>query len=162
MADHYGDESQSASDQEELVGNSDLDDELTDYDDVQFNNFCKPSSTDNDLNAGENSSGQMSSQQKYRQQQQQNYDFDQFYGHKSKILFFIAMIALLLTAFALLLCFPLYIQQLSVEGKQNNAYGAILYVSTVITMIFLIMAAIVSFLFKWDVKLFKFPIAWRR
>lgn len=162
MADHYGDESQSASDQEELVGNSDLDDDLSDYDEVQFNNFCKPTSTENDLNAGESSADQMSSQYKYRRQQQQNYDFENFYGHKSRIIFFIAMIALFLTAFALLLCFPLYIQQLSVEGKQNNAYGAILYTSTVITLIFLIIAVLISFLFKWDVKLFKFPIEWKR
>lgn len=160
MADHYGDESQSASDQEELVGNSDLDDELSDYDEVQFNSFCKPTSTENELNAGE-SSAHMSSQQKYRHHQQ-NYDFDHFYGHRSKILFFIAMLALFLTAFALLLCFPLYLQQLSVEGKQNNAYGAILYASTVITLVFLITAGLVSFLCKWDVKLFKFPIAWKR
>lgn len=164
MADHYGDESQSASDQEELVGNSDLEDELSDYDDVPFDNLCKQSTaTENDLNSGAGECMNIdpsTSHHKYNSQEM--YDNEHLYGHKSKIVLFIAMIALLLTAFALLICFPFYLQQLAVEGKQNNAYGAILFVSTVVTFVFMVIAALMSYLFKWDNKLLTFPIVWTK
>lgn len=152
MADHYGDESQSASDQEELVGNTDLEDELTDFDDVQFS-YCKQSAADNSVNGMEN--GANDNQQ--NGQQQIGYP-----EQKSKILFFGATIALFLTAFALLICFPLYLHQLSIEGNQNNAYGAILYLSSLVTVIFIVIAAIVSYFLKWNIKLFKVPMQWKR
>lgn len=141
MADHYGDESQSASDQDELVGNTDLEDELTDFDDVQFN-YCKQSSA-------EQAASEMDGSSHCAEQ-------------KSKIIFFGATIALFVTAFALLISFPLYLQQLSVEGKQNNAYGAILYTSALATVIIILITLTVSYAFKWNIQLLRPPIQWKR
>lgn len=154
MADHYGDESQSASDQEELVGNTDLEDELTDFDDIQFN-YCKQSTAENTINGMENGGNVDATTNGAHHQ----YDVTE---QKSKILFFGATVALFLTAFALLICFPLYLQQLSVEGKQNNAYGAMLFVSSLVTIAFIGMTALVSYMFKWNIKLLKCPIHWKR
>lgn len=151
LVDHYVDESPSASDQEELVGATDFDDDLTDVDDLQYNNYCKPSN-DRALSAGSDSGVASGNEQPSAIAIEQ----------QSKCKFFGSTIALFLAAFALLICFPLYVQQLEVEGKKNNAYGAILYVSTAVALVFIVAAAIVSSIAKWDIKFYKCPISWKR
>ena len=158
MADHYGDESQS--DQEELVGGTDLDDDLTDLDEMQFN-FCKPITNENnkltDLEANATNNGQHTSQQQYA-----NAQMHQFDEYVSKWRLFGGLVALFLTTFALLIAFPFYLEQMSVEGKKNTAYGAILYVTTVVTVILIVVSGLASILFKWDVKIYRIPIPWKQ
>lgn len=175
MGDHYGDESQSASDQEELVGASDLDGDISDTEEMQFS-FCKASMNtidDHDSNSCTNFSGQPVDEP------------------KSKLIFFGMVVILFLTAFILLICFPLYFQQLNAGGSGSgsssggggvsgttgngnagssgngdntghNAYGALLYISTLITSFFLLATVIASWSLKWDLMVHKFPLPWKR
>lgn len=143
MSDHYGDESQSASDQEELVGETDIDDDYSDTEEMQFT-FCKSNIIDDnslDTNAATNGTAKHTIQ--------------------SKLLFFGMVVALFLSAFALLICFPLYLQQLNV-GEKKTAYGALLFVSTLITLLLILSAFVGWWILKWNVALYKLPLPWRR
>lgn len=151
LVDHYVDDSPSASDQEELVGATDFDDDLTDIDDLQCSSYCKPSN-EHALSVGSDSGVASGNEQPTAITIEQ----------QSKCKFFGSTIALFLAAFALLICSPLYIQQLEVEGKKNNAYGAILYMSTAVAFVFIVVAGIVSSIAKWDIKFYKCPILWKR
>lgn len=187
MGDHYGDESQSASDQDELIGASDLDADLSDTEEMQFT-FCKGGLMDTLGNDQESCS---------------NYSSVPHNEPKSKLIFFGMVIMLFLSAFVLLICFPLYFQQLNVGsynddgvgvadgGKTksggningnnhnnvmatennrphssnlsaSNAYGAILYVSTLITSFLLLATVIASWSLKWNLTVHKFPMPWKR
>lgn len=187
MGDHYGDESQSASDQDELIGGSDLDADLTDTEEMQFT-FCKGGLMDT---LGNNNDQESCS----------NYSFQPQHEPKSKLIFFGMVIMLFLSAFVLLICFPLYFQQLNVGSYNNdevdggavgggktkggsgnvmpiennkqqphnnsnlsvsNAYGAILYVSTLITSFLLLATVIASWSLKWNLMVHKFPMPWKR
>lgn len=158
IVDHYGDDSPSASDQEELVGATDFDDDLTDVDDIPYNNYCNKQTNDQSLNGGGSDSGVVSGNEQQQLQQQSTNCNEQ----TSKCRFFGSIVALFIATFALLICTPLYLQQLAVEGKKNNAYGAILFNSTAVAAIFIVAAAIVSYIAKWDIKLYKCPISWKR
>lgn len=145
MADHYGDESQSASDQDDLVGNTDFDDEFSDFDDVQLN-YCKHSTAE-----------------------QNDYGDDQSTQHlidttddKSKLMLFGAAFLLFVTAFALLISFSLYIEQLSIEASHTNAYGALIYLVLMVNFGLMIVASVLSVVFKWKINVFKPPIEWRK
>lgn len=156
IVDHYGDESPSASDQEELVGATDFDDDLTDVDDIPYNNYCNKQTNEHTLNGSD--SGVVSGNEQQQQQQQSTMCNEQV----SKCRFFGSIVALFIATFALLICTPLYLQQLAVEGKKNNAYGAILFNSTAVAVVFIVSAAIASYIGKWDMKLYKCPISWKR
>lgn len=151
IMDHF-DDSPSASDQEELVGATDFDDDLTDVDELPYSNYCK---SGNERTSAGSDSGVVSGSD-----QPSNYIVND--QRSSKCRLFGSIIALFLAAFALLITFPLYLQQLAVEGEKNNAYGAILYVSTTVTAIFIMVAACASYFGKWNVKWYKCPISWRR
>lgn len=145
MGDHYGDESQSASDQEELVGETDIDDDYSDTEEMQFT-FCKTTNIidGNSLNANaDNASNGIQ------------------HTFKSKFIFFGMVIMLFLSAFVLLICLPLYLQQLNV-GEKKHAYGALLFVSTLITALFILATLIGWWILKWNVALYKCPLPWRR
>lgn len=149
IVDHF-DDSPSVSDQEELVGATDFDDDLTDVDDMTYGNYCKASNertsvcSDSGVGSGSDQPSTCSDQQ------------------PSKCRFFGSLVALFLAAFALLITFPLYMQQLSVEDKKNNAYGAILFVSTAVTALFILIAGCASYIGKWNIKLYRCPISWKR
>lgn len=142
MSDHYGDESQSASDQEELVGDTDIDDDYSDTEEMQFT-FCKTNIVDeNSLDT--------------------NTDNDtQKHSIQSKFIFFGMVITLFLSAFILLICFPLYLQQLNV-GEKKNAYGALVFVATLITLLFILSAVAGWWILKWNIALYKLPLPWKR
>lgn len=145
MSDHYGDESQSASDQEELVGETDVDDDYSDTEEMQFT-FCKTNLVDEnslDTNADNASNG------------------IQKHSMQSKFIFFGMVVTLFLSAFVLLICFPLYLQQLNV-GENKNAYGALLFVSTLITLLLILSAFAGWWIFKWNTALYKLPLPCRR
>lgn len=142
MSDHYGDESQSASDQEELVGETDIDDDYSDTEEMQFT-FCKTNIIDeNSLDT--------------------NTDNDtRKHSIQSKFIFFGMVITLFLSAFVLLICFPLYLQQLNV-GEKKNAYGALLFVSTLITLLLILSAFAGWWILKWNIVLYNLPLPWKR
>lgn len=174
MGDHYGDESQSASDQEELIGGSDLDGDISDTEEMQFT-FCKGGLMDTLGNDQESCSSNYSTV---------------LHEPKSKLIFFGMVIMLFLSAFVLLICFPLYFQQLNVGSNirvsaakdgiinhniiptdrphnnsnlsASNAYGAILYVSTLITSFLLLATVIASWSLKWNLMVHKLPMPWKR
>lgn len=152
MVDNYGDDSQSASDQEELVGATDFDDDMTDVDEQPYSNYCKTSNEDTLIGGSDSGVGSGSDQHSTSAANEQ----------QSKCRFFGSTVALFLSAFALLVCFPLYLQQLAVEGEKNNAYGAILYVSITVTAVLIAAAGLVSTIAKWDIKWYKCPISWKR
>ncbi|KAJ6634875.1 hypothetical protein Bhyg_13456 [Pseudolycoriella hygida] len=142
MSDHYGDESQSASDQEELVGETDIDEDCSDTEEMQFT-FCKTNIVDeNSLDTNTDNGIPKHSIQ-------------------SKFIFFGMVFSLLLSAFVLLICFPLYQQQLNV-GENKNAYGALLFVSTLITLLLVLSTLAGSWILKWKIVLYKLPLPWRR
>lgn len=143
MSDHYGDDSQSASDQEELVGETDIDDDYSDTEEMQFT-FCKTNIIDeNSLDSNATSNGA------------------QKHSIQSKLIFFGMVVALFLSALALIICFPLYLQQLNV-GDKKNAYGALLFVSTLITLLLIVCAFVGWWILKWNVALYKLPLPWKR
>lgn len=142
MSDHYGDESQSASDQEELVGETDIDDDYSDTEEMQFT-FCKTNIIDeNSLDTNTDNGIQKHSMQ-------------------SKFIFFGMVITLFLSALVLLICFPLYLQQLNV-GEKKSAYGALLFVSTLITLLLILSAFAGWWILKWNIVLYTLPLPWRR
>lgn len=146
MSDHYGDESQSASDQEELVGETDIDDDYSDTEEMQFT-FCKSNIVDEnslDTNTDNASNNGM-----------------QKHSIQSKFIFFGMVVTLFLSAFVLLICFPLYLQQLNV-GEKKTAYGALLFVSALITLLLVLSALAVWWILKWNIALYKLPLPWRR
>lgn len=138
MADTYGEES--GSDQEELVNisASDIDEDGTDIDEMQFT-FCKAS------NPGNNDSTD-----------------NQYKENKSKLSLFGVGFCLLCSAFMLLIILPLYNQQLALGGDDYNAYGAILYVSSIITLLLIGVAGVSDWIWKWDVQFYKLPIPGKR
>lgn len=157
MGDHYGDESQSASDQEDLVGGTDFDDDLSDTEELQFT-YCKNStiaidepdisvSTNDGINSYFCSNSSTS---------------DETVPQKSKLLLCCMVGMLFISALILLICFPLYFHQLNVGKNKHNAYGAMLYVSTLITSAFLLATLISSWILKWDIKVHKLPLPWYR
>lgn len=158
MGDHYGDESQSASDQEDLVGGTDYDDDMSDTEELQFT-YCKNStialdepdisaSTNDEVNSYFCNSSTTS---------------DTKEPQKSKLILCCMVGMLFISALVLLICFPLYLHQLNVGGeKKHNAYGAMLYISTLITSAFLLATLITSWILKWNVKVHKLPLPWNR
>lgn len=150
IVDHFDD---SASDQEELVGATDFDDDLTDVDDLTYSNYCKSSNERTGAGSADSGVGSGSDQPSPCMSTDQQ---------PSKWRFFGSIVALFVTALAMLITFPLYLQQLDVEGKKNNAYGAILYMSTVVTAVFVLLAFGASYFGKWTMKLYRCPISWKR
>lgn len=150
MVDHYGDESQSASDQDDLVGNTDYEDEFTDFDDVQLN-YCKHSA-DNKSSIDPN---EFSDDRSTRHLLVEDND-------NSKMILFGAAIALFVAAFALLICYSLYIEQLSIAASHNNAYGALIYLVLMVNLGLIAVASTLSMLFKWNINILRPPIEWRR
>lgn len=150
IVDHF-DDSPSASDQEELVDATDFDEDLTDVDDLAYSNYCHTNerigtASDSGLgSASEQIPGCTNSDLR-----------------TSKCRFFNSIVTLFLAAFMLLVVFPFYVEQLAVENRKNNAYGAILYLSSVVTVIFLLLASSASYIKKWNIKLYKCPIPWKR
>lgn len=144
MSDHYGDDSQSASDQEELVGETDIDDDYSDTEEMQFT-FCK---SNIEIERTRNTNGD---------------DDGSMHIHtiQSKFIFFGMVVTLFLSAFVLLICFPLYLQQLNV-GQKKSAYGALLFVSTLITLLLMLSTLVGWWILKWNVVLYKLPLPWRR
>lgn len=138
MGDTYGEES--GSDQEELVNisASDIDEDATDIDEMQFT-FCKAN------NSGNNDSTD-----------------NQYKENKSKLSLFGVGFSLLCSAFLLLIILPLYNQQLALGGDDYNAYGAILYVSSIVTLLLIAVAGISDWIWKWDLKFYKLPIPGKR
>lgn len=142
MSDHYGDESQSASDQEELVGETDIDDDYSDTEDMQFT-FCQTNIVDeNSLDTNPENGVHKHTIQ-------------------SKFIFFGMVVALFLSSFVLLISFPLYLQQLNV-GEKRSAYGALVFVSTLITLLLIVSALAGWWILKWNIVLYKLPLPWRR
>lgn len=144
MSFHYGDEEQSASDQEQLVGETDIDDDYSDTEEMQFT-FCKSNIIDEnslDTNTAEPNGIRALTLQ-------------------TKITFFGMVVALFLSAFVLLICFPLYLQQLN-AGQKKSAYGALLFVSILITLLLILTAVAGWWILKWNIVLYKLPLPWRR
>jgi hypothetical protein len=147
------DESPTTSDQEELIGasgGSDLDDEATDVDEMQFT-YCKNHSpttpndnndTDAHTNLIENCVTKLET--------------------KSKMALFGIGLLLLLSTFLLLLIYPLYQMQLELGGSTYNAYGALLFYSTVVTLFLVLGTILTSWIYKWNVKFYEFPIPGKR
>lgn len=162
MSDHYGDESQSASDQDDMVSETDLDADIDQSaaEEMQFTNENRSSSiipaTDvdpfNDTTVHD---------------QYANYSSTDSEPLRSGCILVCMSLMLFLSAFVLLICFPLYIQQLNVNDdggrtSQHNAYGALLYVFSVISLAFLMAIVIASWCLKLDVKWYKLPLPWNR
>lgn len=154
MVDRCGDDSQS-SDHDELVDNSDYDDDYTDFDDVQLNQ-CKHTVHDQNDYAGNIDSYSDD------RSQQSLLDVTTFDEVTPKLYLFAAAMALFITAFALLITFPLYLEQLSIEMNRNNAYGALLFLSMVATIILLAITSITSIVQNWNISIWRMPFHWKR
>lgn len=67
-------------------------------------------------------------------------------------------LCLLMSTFLLLLCYPLYLKQLELGGENYNAFGSLLFNSTIVTMFYIVAAAVSSWYFKWELKFYQLPI----
>lgn len=67
-------------------------------------------------------------------------------------------LCLLIATFLLLCTYPLYLKQLELGGENYNAFGSLLFVSSIITTFYVIAAAASSWHFKWDIKFYQLPI----
>lgn len=142
-----GDES---SDQEDLVdasGGSEMDDEVTDMDEMQFT-YCK---TDEVFL---NSVDQMGESSSHGGRSNGNNKIET----RLKLSLLGAGLILLISTFMLLFIHPLYLKQLEVGGDKFNAYGSLLFVSTIVTILFVSATAITSWISKWNIKIYQFPI----
>lgn len=163
MSEHYGDESLSATDQEDMVSETDLDADIDQSaaEEMQFTSEKRSASTTiipasdvdpfNDTIAA----------------QYANFSSTRSEPIRSRCILVCMSAMLFLSAFVLLICFPLYIQQLNVnddDGRttRHNAYGALLYVFSVISLAFLMAIVIASWCLKLDVKWYKLPLPWNR
>lgn len=169
MNDNYGEES--CSDQEDLVGASasELDDDVTDMDEIQFS-FCKATGTSsnhqNSSNASHNEQNMTPSSHHLNHKQEncirnsageggyENYIDNQ----KSKFALFGSGFGLLLTSLMMLVILPLYLKQLALGGESYNAYGAIIYIGLMIGIILGVLAAIFGRTSKWNIKFYKCPL----
>lgn len=160
MSDHYGDESLSASDQEDMVSETDLDADIDQSaaEEMQFTsdnrssiNTIIPATDVDPFNDTTNTDRYSSAGRDLI---------------RSRCILVCMTLMLFLSAFVLLICFPLYIQQLNVNdgerASQHNAYGALLYVLSVISLAFLMAIVIASSCLKLDVKWYKLPLPWNR
>lgn len=182
--DHYGgDESQSASDQDELVGSTDLDDdELSDTEEIQFT-YCNSTtslhhhpadSLDNELCAGPddcccvaNNSNNANSESSQHNDTAEHSECDRSTMVQLRIKLCCWAAALAATAFALLVWSPLYLLQLSSTSaglgeRPLNAFGALLFVTSLTTVGFFVATLIAATARKWDVKVYAMPLPWKR
>lgn len=151
MGDRYVDDSPSGSDQDDLVDDSDLDVDLSDTEDLQFT-FCKPSNRQLlQLDGG----AQSSSGADHVTQQP---------DMRLRWRFFTSGVTLMLSSLVLLVCMPLYYQQMALSGKEYNAYGSLLFISFMVTLLLVILARACSILLKWDNEreFYRIPISWKR
>lgn len=163
MSDHYGDESLSATDQEDMVSETDLDADIDQSaaEEIQFTNATRlPSSTI--IPASDVDPFNETIADQYA-----NFSSTRSEPIRSRCILVCMSLMLFLSAFVLLICFPLYIQQLNVNDdggrtSQHNAYGALLYVLSVISLAFLMAIVIASWCLKLDVKWYKLPLPWNR
>lgn len=163
MNDNYGEES--CSDQEDLVGASasELDDDVTDMDEIQFS-FCKAtgtsnqnSSTNNNPNGGSGCGGGGGMQ--HNNQTHDIYVGDNYSdNHKSKFALFGSGFGLLVTSLMMLVVLPLYLRQLSLGGENYNAYGAIIYIGLMVGVLLTLLAAVFGHVSKWNIKFYKCPL----
>lgn len=156
MNDNYGEES--CSDQEDLVGASasELDDDVTDMDEIQFS-FCKATGTSNQSSTTKNDD-----QNGTKKQQNPTHDIyvgDNFTdNHKSKFALFGSGFGLLVTSLMMLIILPLYLRQLSLGGESYNAYGAIIYIGLMIGILMGVLSAVLGHVSNWNVKFYKLPL----
>lgn len=150
MVQRFGNTGDESSDQEDLVdasGGSELDDEVTDMDEMQFA-YCKTDAPF--LNpvdpVGENSSGRNSVTTKIET--------------KVKLTMLGVGLVLLISTFTLLFLHPLYMKQLELGGSDNkfNAFGSLFFISTIVTLLLVCATAISSWFFKWNIRVFQLPI----
>lgn len=140
----YGDDS---SEQEDLVdasGASEVENDETDMEEVNFANY-KPDITvlspiDDELSAGGGGGGGSKLETKL------------------KLTIIGVGLCLLIATFLLLFTYPLYLKQLELGGENYNAFGSLLYVSSIITTFYIVAAAAASWRFKWDIKFYQLPI----
>jgi hypothetical protein len=153
MANRF-DESPTTSDQEELVGASDVDDDATDMDEMQFT-YCKNHSPtastepiDSDANTHLVDSGTATCGNKLET--------------RSMWALFGFGLVLLVSTFLLLVIYPLYQLQLEQGGRSYNAYGGLLFYSSVITLLLCAATVVASWLYKWNFKVYTPPIPGKR
>lgn len=143
-----GDES---SDQEELVdGNSEMDDEMTDMDEMQFT-YCKTDASilnPTEANESFNTRGGSATQA----------TTSTVLETRLKLSLLAVGLCLLSSTIFLLVLQPLYMKQLELGGDGYTAYGSLLFVSTTVTVIFVGAATIVSSFSKWTIKFYQLPI----
>lgn len=140
-----GDES---SDQEDLVdasGGSELDDEVTDMDEMQFA-YCKtdaPFLNPVDPIDGSGSRGTVITK----------------IETKVKLTMLGVGLVLLLSTFILLFLHPLYMKQLELGGSDKfNAFGSLFFISTIVTVLLVSCTALCNWICKWKIRTFQFPI----
>ncbi|XP_063709059.1 uncharacterized protein LOC134837606 [Culicoides brevitarsis] len=150
MAHRFGnrDAGEESSDQEDLVdasGGSELDDEVTDMDEMQFA-YCKTDAPF--LNpvdpVGENSSTRTTTTK---------------IETKVKLIMLGVGLLLLISTFILLFLHPLYMKQLELGGSDKfNAFGSLFFISTIVTALLVCATATCNWLFKWKLRTFQLPI----
>lgn len=148
MAQRFGNTGDESSDQEDLVdasGGSELDDEVTDMDEMQFA-YCKTDAPFlNPVDPIGESSGRGSVVTKIET--------------KVKLTMLGVGLALLISTFILLFLHPLYMKQLELGGSDKfNAFGSLFFISTIVTLLFVSGTAITSWLCKWNIRVFQLPI----
>lgn len=152
----------SASDQEDMVSETDLDADIEQSaaEEMQFTNENRSATTTTIIAATDVDPLNDTIADQYE-------NFSSTGGAiRSRCILVCMTLMLFLSAFVLLICFPLYIQQLNVNDggrtSQHNAYGAILYVLSVISLAFLMAIVVASWCLKLDVKWYKLPLPWNR
>ncbi|XP_055374954.1 uncharacterized protein LOC129607803 [Condylostylus longicornis] len=102
-----------------------------------------------------------STTEKEYQNAQQHHQMQLQHFRKCKRIFLLLIafgFGLLLTSFSLFIVLPLYQKQLEIGRKTNNSYGSILFISPIITFLLILLTQIFSWLFKWTIQVYKFPV----
>lgn len=93
-----------------------------------------------------------------REQQQRKQNLEAFRTAKSSFcLLLVYGMGLMVTSALLLVLIPLYQSQFIAESTKNNSHGMLLFVQPLATLFLILTTIICSAVFKWNIRLLKFP-----
>lgn len=180
-SDHYGEDSHdSASDQDELVGSTDMDDDdLSDTEEIQFT-YCNNSSSahlhpadeDNELCPGPSdcccASSNAATSQSLNNPETADAPCELHTTLQLRVKLCSWASAVAVSSLGLLVWFPLYLHQLSATsvslgGRPLNAYGALLFIGLLVTVGFFGAFLVMASVRKWKaVRVMEVPLPWTR
>ncbi|GAB0094977.1 uncharacterized protein DMENIID0001_103030 [Sergentomyia squamirostris] len=157
MTERYGEESSILSDQDDVIGVSSSD--LEDADDEEELENEEASDSESIHNAF---GSQIMESASIRTEMEETNSTQEFSNLQSTLKLFGYGGGLLTSTMALLILLPLYYEQLTLNGERFNIFGAILFISFTVMMIFVGISVILGSINKWKVPYYRPPVPWKR